>query len=171
MASTLLCCLKKKHTARERVSPREKKRRTQRKRKGSNKKKTLKNEDMKHILRLNYIFSFFLFLSNKLSYDRIIICIIYNIQCSRRLRKYLLLTMRESVWCQRSTTLKRLRPSAASRCHVVLDYTINYITHSGIPIRYYISIFFNCSHLLKLGPDGRLENISFLLAQLSTSCA
>lgn len=43
--------------------------------------------------RLNYIFFpfFFHFVSNKMSYVRIIICIIYNIQCLRRLRKYPLL--------------------------------------------------------------------------------
>lgn len=31
--------------------------------------------------RLNYIFFLFFCLSNKLSYVRIIICILYNIQC------------------------------------------------------------------------------------------
>lgn len=42
---------------------------------------------------LHFFFSFFFldFVSNKMSYVRIIICIIYNIQCLRRLRKYPLL--------------------------------------------------------------------------------
>lgn len=151
MASTLLCCLKKKHTARERVSPREEKAHGNALEDSTEEERIRQKEDFKkkwrlwtwNTSRLNYIFSFFfLFLSNKSSYVRIIICIIYNIQCSRRLRKYLLLTMRKSVWCQRSTRLKRLRSSAASRCHVVLDYTLGYVTHFGIPIRYYISIFF-----------------------------
>lgn len=51
------------------------------------------NEHETHIeAELHFFFFFFLdFVSNKMSYVRIIICIIYNIQCLRRLRKYPLL--------------------------------------------------------------------------------
>lgn len=86
--------------------------------------------------RLNYIFFFFLdFVSNKMSYVRIIICIIYNIQCLRRLRKYPLLIILMFDTERVMTTPKLQHSSAVTSRHFILDYTVVYITHFGILIR------------------------------------
>lgn len=113
MASTLLVLSKEEaHGTRTGITTRKKytatPRRTQQRRKGNERKDDFKTKNryklkktgffliektanMKHTSRLNYMFFFFFFfldfVSNKMSYVRIIICIIYNIQCLRRLRK------------------------------------------------------------------------------------
>lgn len=105
-----LCCLKKKHTAQERESPQEKvhsnaledsseeeriKQKEDFKTKTDRTKETgfflvrKNSEHETHIEAELRFFSFFFldFVSNKMSYVRIIICIIYNIQCFKKAEK------------------------------------------------------------------------------------
>lgn len=83
--------------------------------------KTKQKTNMKHTSRLNYVFFlfFFFFCSNKMSYVRIIICIIYNIQCVK-----IPLTNNTEVWYRACDPLHCcVKLPFYIRSHVHLDCT------------------------------------------------